>query len=591
MPGTIRIARLARRLLAALALFGLPVPAPAQQALDSVAPEIASRPAAKPLVRGSRHMVVAAHPDASRAGDEILASGGNAIDAMVAVQLVLGLVEPQSSGIGGGAFLLYHDAASGALHSLDGRETAPQAANPRQFLDASGKPKRFLDAAIGGQSVGAPGTVALLAAAHAKFGKLRWADLFAPAIRLAENGFAVSPRLNASIADSAENLFRFTATRAYFLSEEAVPLFAGTLVKNPQYAQTLRLLAEGGRDAFYRGLLAADIAAAVRFAPQNPGALTQADLAAYEAKWRDPVCFAYRAWRICGMGPPSSGAIAIGQVLGMLKGRDLAAKGPFGAQSWRLIGDASRLAFADRARYLADPDFAKLPKGLLDEAYLASRASLLDGERALGADKVTAGDPPSDHTLRMGDDRSAEIPATSHFSIVDAAGNVVSMTTSIENAFGSRLMVRGFLLNNQLTDFSFLPEENGAPVANRLEGGKRPRSSMVPVIAFRDGKPALVLGSTGGSRIIAHVAQALIAIIDWNMAPDAAIAMPHLANRNGPFEIEEGPAADVLARQMEALGYDVWRGPMDSGMAAIAIGDKGLQGAADPRREGVAIGR
>jgi gamma-glutamyltranspeptidase/glutathione hydrolase len=580
-----------RWLIAAAALAFAPALLPGQPAWAEQAPEVATRPAAKPLVRASRHMVVAAHPQASGAGDEILARGGNAIDAMVAVQLVLGLVEPQSSGLGGGAFLLYHDAASGALHSLDGRETAPQAADPRQFLDASGKPKRFLEAAIGGRSVGAPGTVALLAAAHAKFGRLPWADLFAPAIRLAEDGFAVSPRLNASIADSAENLFRFTATRAYFLSEEAVPLFAGTLVKNPQYAQTLRLIADGGRDAFYRGPLAADIEAAVRFAPENPGALTQADLGAYEAKWRDPVCFAYRAWRICGMGPPSSGAIAIGQVLGMLKDRDLSGTGPLGAQSWRLIGDASRLAFADRARYLADPDYATPPKGLLDDGYLARRASLLAGERALGAENVTAGDPPSDHTLRMGDDRSAEIPATSHFSIVDASGNVVSMTTSIENAFGSRLMVRGFLLNNQLTDFSFQPEDNGAPVANRLEGGKRPRSSMVPVIAYRDGKPALALGSTGGSRIIAHVAQALIAIIDWDMAPDAAIAMPHLANRNGPFEIEEGPAADRLAKQLEALGYDVWRGPMDSGMAVIAIGDKGLQGAADPRREGVAIGR
>jgi gamma-glutamyltranspeptidase/glutathione hydrolase len=576
---------------AAFGLLALAESPHAEQAGARPAPEIATKAVEAKLVPASKAMIVAGHRDAANAGLEMLDAGGNAMDAMVAVQLVLGLVEPQSSGLGGGAFLLYHDAATGTLHSLDGRETAPKAADPRQFLDAQGKPRRFLDAAIGGRSVGAPGTVALLAAAHSRFGKLPWARLFEPAIRLAETGFAVSPRLNASIADSAENLFRFTATRGYFLTEEAVPLPPGTLLRNADYAATLRLLARDGPAAFYRGPIAEDIERTVRFAPESPGALTVADLARYEAKWRDPVCVDYRNWRVCGMGPPSSGMIAIGQALGMLAPRDLARGGGASADNWRLIGDATRLAFADRNRYLADPDFTAIPAGLLDPAYLGERGRLLDGSRALEAGRVVAGEPPARKTGRLGDDRSAEIPATSHFSIVDETGNVVSMTTSIENAFGSRLMVRGFLLNNQLTDFSFLPEENGLPVANRLEGGKRPRSSMVPVIAYRDGRPALSLGATGGSRIIPYVLQALIATIDWGMPPDKVMAMPHMANRGGTFEIEEAAGLETLSAELKALGYETARLPMDSGMAVIAIGERGLAGAADPRREGVAVGR
>ncbi|MCB1461798.1 MAG: gamma-glutamyltransferase [Nitratireductor sp.] len=568
-------------------------PAAAQEASERIAPEAGHglRADVAPPATAREFMVVSANPEASRAGLAILEKGGNAIDAMIAVQVVLGLVEPQSSGLGGGAFVVYWDQKTQKLTTLDGRETAPAEATPDLFLDAGGKPLRFFDAVIGGRSVGTPATVALLETAHRNYGKLDWASLFEPAIALAERGFEVSPRLNASIGQSAESLFGYEATRDYFLSEEAVPLPAGTVLKNPAYAATLRDIAKGGAEAFYGGEIAQAIVDTVRGAQDNPGRLSMRDMADYKIVERAPVCVTYRVYEVCGMGPPSSGALTVGQILKLVEPYDLAALGPDNAQSWRMIGDASRLAFADRGLYMADSDFVDMPKGLLNADYLRERAKLLEGAGALPQDAVKPGTPPADHALLLAPGMTPELPSTSHLSIVDGEGNVVSMTTTIENSFGSRLMVRGFLLNNELTDFSFLPERDGVPVANRVEPGKRPRSSMSPSIVFKDGKPVLAIGSPGGSQIIGYVAQAIIAHLDWGMDVAQAVAMPHLLNRFGPFEVEADTRAEAFAPALEALGYDVAVKDMNSGLHAIAISTDGLSGGADPRREGLAVGR
>ena len=566
-------------------------PALAEQQADRISPEFSTGATQKQLVRTKRFMVSTANPHASRAGHDILAAGGSAVDAMVAVQLVLGLVEPQSSGLGGGAFALLWDAEAERLTTLDGRETAPMAADGRLFIGEDGNPMGFFDAVIGGRSVGTPGTVALLYEAHRRHGRLAWARLFEPAIALAENGFEVSPRLNALITRSAESLFRFETTRRYFLSEEGVPLFVGTRLTNPAYADTLRRIAAEGPSAFYAGDIAADIVTTVQNAPGNPGLLSLGDLEAYAVKERASVCVDYRGYEICGMGPPSSGGLTVGQILKLLEPYDLAGLGPDNPQSWRLIGDASRLGFADRGLYMADSDFVKMPKGLLNTDYLAQRAKLLAGETALARSAVKPGEPPTDHALNFTDGHGPDLPATSHFSIVDADGNVVSMTTTIENGFGSRLMVRGFLLNNELTDFSFVPEKDGVPVANRVEPGKRPRSSMAPTIVLRDGKPVLAIGSPGGSRIIPYVAKTLIAWIDWGMDVQQAIELPHLVNRFGVYDLEAGTAAESFKPALEALGYDTAIRDLNSGLHGIEIGTDGLSGGADPRREGVVSGQ
>ena len=583
-----------RAILAGFVALAVCGSASAQQATDAVAPETGEARTENRLVTAERQMVVAAHPLATAAGLAMLEKGGTAADAMVAVQLVLGLVEPQSSGLGGGAFLLYHDGESGKLATYDGRETAPAAADGNLFMGADGEAMKFFDAVIGGRSVGTPGTVALLAEVHRKHGKLAWADLFEPAIRLAEDGFAVTARLNESIAANAESLFRYPATRQYFFSEEGVPMFPGTLLKNQAYADTLEAIATEGEKAFYSGEIASDIVNVIQSAEGNPGLLSMADMKAYQVKERAPVCLSYRETEICGMGPPSSGMLTVGQILGMLEEYDLAALGPDNPESWRLIGEASRLAFADRGRYMADSDFVRMPKGLLNRSYLASRAELLKvkdgGAQILEQNDVQPGEPPMDHALLLADDQSLELPSTSHFSILDQYGNAVSMTTTIENAFGSRLMVRGFLLNNELTDFSFVPEFAGKPVANRVEAGKRPRSSMSPTIVYRDGKPWLLIGSPGGSRIIGYVAKALIAAIDWKMDVQSAISLPHLVNRFGTYDVEEGTAAEELAPALADFGYRVESKPLNSGLHGIMVTDGGLEGGADPRREGVALG-
>jgi len=579
-------------ILFSLAAF-IAAPSFAQDAADAVAPEYGAARQAPDLVRANRFMIAAAHPEAARAGLAMLEKGGSAIDAMIATQLVLGLVEPQSSGLGGGAFLVYHDAATGEPTTLDGRETAPVAATGDMFIGEDGEPIGFFDAVVGGRSVGTPGTVALLEEAHKRYGKLAWSDLFEPAIRLAEDGFIVTERLNASITRSAESLFRYEGTREYFFSEEGVPMFPGTRLKNPDYAETLKAIAADGAKAFYSGPIAEDIVKVIQGAEGNPGRLALEDLAAYKVVERNATCFDYRNTEICGMGPPSSGALTIGQILSKLETHDLATLGPRDPESWRLIGEASRLAFADRGRYMADSDFVKMPKGLLNEDYLEERSKLLTpsgDQKVLPPEAVQPGNPPTDHASNWADDQSLEPPSTSHFSIRDADGNIVSMTTTIENGFGSRLMVRGFLLNNELTDFSFVPELGGVPIANRVEPGKRPRSSMSPTIVYREGQPWFAIGSPGGSRIIGYVAKTLIAAIDWDMDVQTAIDLPHLVNRFGTFDVEEGTSAESFAPALSAFGYTVNARNLNSGLHGIMITSDGLEGGADPRREGVVLG-
>ncbi len=565
--------------------------ASAQQASDTTAPEKASAVTSAKRVETKRYMVAAANPLAAEAGRAVIEKGGSAADALVAVQTVLGLVEPQSSGLGGGAFLVYYDAASQKLTTFDGRETAPMEATPKLFLDDQGQPLKFMAAVVGGRSVGTPGTVRLLETVHRKYGNANWAGLFTAAERLATDGFEVSPRLGTLLAAEGDKLKTDDATIRYFFDDGGAPLKIGTLLKNPAYAETLRTIASGGADAFYSGPIAQAIVKAVREAKGNPGVLSLSDFANYRIKEREPVCLAYRALDICGMGPPSSGGVAVGQMLGILENFDLKGLGPDNVESWRLIGDAQRLAFADRERYLADPDFVPAPiKGLLKKEYLGERARLLDTDKALAKDAVKSGEPTWDHALLFGRGEAIELPSTSHISIVDRDGNVASMTTTIENGFGSRLMVNGFLLNNELTDFSFKTHDGSLPVANRVEPGKRPRSSMAPTIVMKDGKPLMAIGSPGGSQIIGYVAQALVAYIDWGMPVEQIVAQPHLINRFGTYDIEAGTRAETLMEPLKSLGYEVKAGEMTSGLQAIEITDRGLAGSADPRREGIATG-
>ncbi|WP_340109199.1 gamma-glutamyltransferase family protein [Pikeienuella sp. HZG-20] len=566
---------------AALLALALPFAALAEQPPQ---PEttFAVQPAAE--TEAARYMVIAAHPLAAEAGRAMLAAGGTAADAAIAAQLVLTLVEPQSSGLGGGAFALYWDAAARRLTTYDGRETAPLAAGPDYWLDEDGAPLAWRAAVPGGKSVGAPGTPALLQYLHDRHGALPLPALATPAIALAETGFTVSPRLAASIAEAAESLAPFPAAAAYFTPGGA-PLAAGDTLKNPALAETLRRFASEGAAPFYAGDLAEAVVRAVRAAPINPGRLSMADLAAYEVKTRPAICHPYRDLTVCGMGPPSSGALTVGQILMMLDHHDLGAA-PTPA-AWRLYAEASRLAFADRGLYIADSDFTALPEGLLDPDYMAARARLISPERAGAA---APGRPPWKEGALRAPDASRERPGTSQIVIRDASGDILSMTTTIETGFGGRLMANGYLLNNELTDFSFAPEAAGAPVANRVEGGKRPRSSMAPTIAFRGGRPAYALGSPGGSRIIGYVAAALIGLVDWGMSPAEAAALGHVTAAGAAVDLEEGTAAAALAADMRAFGLEPRVRNMNSGLAILRIEDGVLTGAADPRREGVALG-
>ena len=552
---------------------------------DLVSHSLEKKKSGKSVV-ASNWMVVTANPYASDAGANILSRGGTAADAMVAVQTVLGLVEPQSSGMGGGGFLVWYDATSGELTTLDGRETAPFAATERLFQDDTGEPIKFWDAVIGGRSVGVPGMPALIEVAHSKWGKLPWKDLFKRAASLADRGFVVSHRLSGLLATEQQRMSSSIDAFSYFFPK-GKSLSQGTLLINREYGNLMRRLAEHGSDIFYSGPTASSIVATIRVGNENPGLITLADLANYTIKERPAICTKFRSYEVCGMGPPSSGAIGVGQILGMIDAYPVGKMSD--PQTLRLIGDATRLAFADRGRYLADADFVYVPSTeLVDEQYLHSRASLLNKNIAIPT--VAAGEPIASLSQRRAPNSSIEQQSTTHVSIVDTYGNVLSLTSSIENAFGSRLMTNGFLLNNQLTDFSFKSSSNGVPVANRVEGGKRPRSSMAPTIVLQDGKPVLVIGSPGGSRIISYVANTIVAILDWGLDVQKAVSQPHAVNRFGTYEIEKATRLIEIKNSLKELGYDVTERSLNSGLNVIMIQNGSLFGGSDPRREGIAIG-
>ncbi|OPA94025.1 gamma-glutamyltransferase [Pseudomonas fluorescens] len=555
----------------------------------------------------TRHMAAAANPLAAEAGREMLRQGGSAIDAAIAMQAVLTLVEPQSSGIGGGAFIMLWD--GNQVHAYDGRETAPAGATERLFLNADGTPMAFSDAQIGGRSVGTPGVLRALEMAHRKTGRLQWATLFEPAIRLSEQGFAISPRLHGLIAAD-----RFIAQSpemaAYFLTADGTPKATGTLLKNPALAAVFKRIAKEGPDALYHGAIADEIARKVQ-GHRNTGSLSQADLKGYVAKERAPLCTDYKQWKVCGMPPPSSGGIAVAQILGTLQAleaRDprlaiapmtpLKNASPAGMEpppeAVHLIAEAGRLAFADRALYVADSDFTPVPvAGLVAPDYLAQRATLI-GERSMGIAKPGQ---PVGNQVAYAPDRSPLRISTSQVVAVDDQGGAVSMTTTVEAAFGAHVMVQGFLLNNQMTDFSFIPEENGQPVANRVQPGKRPRSAMAPTLVFdrQSGELLAAVGSPGGSQIIEYVSKSLVAMLDWHLDPQAAISLPNFGSRNGATELEAGLFSPGLKQALKDKGHAMSEIEMTSGIQAIvrtrdAQGKVSLSGGADPRREGEAVG-
>lgn len=558
-----------------------------------MAPEAASGYNEKSGLIASKFMVAAANPLATDAGYQVLKAGGSAIDAAIATQMVLNLVEPQSSGIGGGAFLMHFD--GNTVKAFDGRETAPATATDKLFLKADGKAMPFYEGVVGGRSVGTPGVLRMLEMAHKQYGKLPWPDLFVPAIQLAEKGFTVSPRLNALLR-TEQHLKRDAVAAAYFYDKEGLPWPVGHLLKNPALAQVLKEVAVGGADAFYNGRIAQDISAKVRSHPENPGNLTVGDIAAYQAKEREPVCSDYKVWTVCGMPPPSSGGIALAQMLGMLELKDIRSfrpkDGELDAEAVHLFSEVGRLAYADRGRYVADTDFVPLPgnsvKPLLDKQYLAQRVALI-GDKSMGT--ATFGTPPV-MNLAWGQDTSPELPGTSHISIVDDGGNAISMTTTIEDAFGSRQMVDGFLLNNQLTDFSFDSADANGPIANRVQGGKRPRSSMAPTFVFEKNSKKLVLstGSPGGSAIINYVGKVLVGTMDWGLNVQQAISLPNFGSRNGPTELEQGRTSEALVAALKERGHNVRVMDQTSGLQGImrinVHGEERWFGGADPRREG-----
>ncbi|WP_029007239.1 gamma-glutamyltransferase [Azospirillum halopraeferens] len=537
-------------------------------------------------------LVAAADPLAVEAGLAMLRRGGSAVDAAIAAKLALTLVEAPETGIGGGGFLLHRSAADGALVVHDGREVAPEAATPERFLLPLSRPMPFAAAVVSGRAVGVPGMVAMMHDAHGLHGRLPWTDLFDPAITMAESGVPMPARLRDQITgDRSLSLFRGTRQGLRRQSGEE-------LLVNPDLADTLRRIADGGPDAFYRGEIARSIVAAVTGRRPWPGDMTAEDLADYEARRREPVCGAYRGWTVCGAPPPSSGGIAVLQILGMLEHHDLAALGPGSVEAVHLIAEASRLAFADRELHVADPAFVPVPvAALIDPAYLAARAALIDPLRAMAT--APPGDPPAGRPAHgvavpvdpVEEERLSDDNGTSHLVAIDREGNVASFTGSIEAPFGSRLMVRGFLLNNQLTDFAFVPTASGLPRVNAVAPGKRPRSSMAPTIVFDpEGRVRLAVGGRGGSRIIGHVVKTIVGVLDWNLDVQQAVALPNLLHRGRTLELEEGTALDSLAPALRAMGHRVEVLPLTSGLHALERVDGRLRGAADPRMGGLACG-
>ncbi len=536
---------------------------------------------AAPAMAGA---VSSADPRATAAGEAILAQGGSSVDAAIAVMLALTVVEPQSSGIGGGGFLVRADADDGALVTFDGRETAPAAATPTRFLDAEGKLLGRESRVFSGLSVGVPGNVALAAKAHAAYGKLPWAKLFAPAIALADEGFVMNRRLHESLSQNKGRADKSDDARAVFYSADGEALPIGATVKVPALAATLRALAAEGPQTMYGDAPAAALAAHVAAATPQDGRMTASDVTAYQAKERSPVCTAYRAYRVCGMGPPSSGGIAVAQMLGQLERFDLVALGPQSPTFWHLFVESQRLAYADRELYAGDADFVAVPvAGLVDKGYLARRSALIDPAKALA--KAEPGVPPG-APLARGDGPEEPENGTTHFSVVDAAGDAVSYTSTIEGAFGSGLFHRGFYLNNELTDFTLTPEAGGKPVANRVEGGKRPRSSMAPTIVFdAKGDVVLVIGAAGGPTIPVQVARSIIGFVDFGLGAQDALGLPFIMSFGNAVLIEEGTVLEGMEGQLTALGHaGIRKGPAP--VKANALGrlpDGGWEVAVDPR--------
>jgi len=536
------------------------------------------------------HIIASANPYASEAGLQMLRAGGSAVDAAIAAQMVLTLVEPESSGIGGGSFMLLWNPATKTLTSFDGREMAPASATPGMFLDANGHPRPHFDAVPGGLSVGVPSTLAMLTMAHERFGKLPWAKLFQPAIKLARDGFPVGHKLATTIR-AYPQMKQMPDIRAYFYHRDGTPLNEGEILKNPELAKTLSLIAKKGIKAFYTGPVAQAIVDKVQHAPVNPGGMTLEDLAHYVPKERAPVCSIYHDNRVCSMGPPSSGGVAIVQMMGMLHYFPDTDLKPDSLSEVQLFTQANRLAFADRAKYLGDPDFIDVPvAGLTDPAYIASRAKLISLDHDMG--KAEAGTPPVKHAmLDYAPMRSKQLPGTSHMSIVDDRGEVVSMTTTVEFVFGSEMMAKGFFLNNQLTDFSFDPVIDGKPVANAPEPHKRPMSAMSPTIVFdQAGEFKIALGSPGGPLIIPYVAEALIGMLDGGLTPQEAAGEPHFANPNGPTLLEKDTPITAFTPKLEAMGHHVVAVNMKSGLHIVERTPKGYIGGADPRRDGDVLG-
>jgi len=555
-------------------------------------PESSSGYHPKPIAYGEKMMVVSANRLASEAGFAILKQGGHAIDAAIAMQMALNVVEPQSSGIGGGAFLLCYRKIDNHVYAYDGRETAPKAVNALLFCDEKGNPVPFDNAILGGKAVGVPGLLKMLEKAHREHGRLPWKALFQSAITLADQGFPISPRLHRLITKRSD-LSTFDEARDYLFEENGRPKAEGALLKNPRLAETLRLIANHGTDPFYKGDLAKEIVKTVQTCPVNPGVLAYEDLAAYSPIMRKPVRATYRDYHIYGFPPPSGGGIAVLQILGMLQQHDLRRYQPDSSALIHLFSQANALAFADRDYYVADPDFFSVPSDrLIHPAYLYQRGKGIDKKKALPA---SHGDWPSQTTACcpfLHPSRSYENPSTSHLCVIDGEGNAVSMTTSIEHAFGSTLMVKGFFLNNQLTDFSFIPEKEGKKTANRVEPGKRPMSSMAPMLVFHkdSGQLVLTLGSGGGSSTISYVAQTLLGILDLSLNIQEAIDLPHAVAIDKTMLLEEKTLLHGKLKSFEQMGYQIKETPLNSSTHGIHITPKGLMGGADPRREGAAIG-
>lgn len=553
-------------------------------------PEVATGEQQSQTLIAQHQLSIAAHPLAAEAGYRILRAEGSAADAAVAIQAMLTLVEPQSSGIGGGAFMLYWDNQQRKLSAFDGRETAPAATNASLFLRPDGTPLPWHEALVGGRSVGTPGVLRMLELAHQRHGKQPWATLFQDAIARARSGFSVSPRLHGLIASGINpGLVQSPTARSYFYTTEGQPKPIGSTLTNPQLATTLEQIAQQGADYFYRGPLAQALVDETRQAFRLPGTLSLDDLATYQAKLRSPLCLPYLSYRVCGFPPPTSGGITVLQILKLLEPFPLAQTPSDSAEFNHLFTQASRLAFADRDHYIADSDFVDVPVDqLLTPAYIDQRRRLIHTDRDMG--NAAAGEPPQAPPRLTPE--SSEQPSTSHFVVIDRWGNAASVTSSIEMAFGSTLMVGGFLLNNQLTDFAFTPTRDGALVANRVQPGKRPRSSMAPFMVFDErGELVMLLGSPGGSRIINYVARSLLLALQQQTDLQQAFNTPHVSNRNGITELEEGRTADTLPAALRALGHEVKLRDLNSGLHGASRTAEGFwKSAVDNRREGAAYG-